>query len=124
MAQGEDPFPSTGNVTFTPAQQKAREQLLNKEGFTVNVIARNLSAPLNLLYGPDDALWITERIGKDIVRIDPTNGTRLSALPIPNANQSKGQDGVLGMAFDPAFNKTHHIYVAYTYEQNAGGGVP
>ena len=48
----------------------------------------------------------------------------LAALPIPNANQSKGQDGVLGMAFDPAFNKTHHIYVAYTYEQNSGGGVP
>ncbi|MGB8574752.1 MAG: hypothetical protein WCD19_09905, partial [Nitrososphaeraceae archaeon] len=48
---------------------------------------------------------------------------QLGALPIPNANQSKGQDGVLGMAFDPAFNKTHHIYVAYTYEQNSGGGV-
>ena len=79
MAQGEDPFPSTDNVTLTPAQQKAREQLLNKEGFTVNVIVRNLSTPLNLLYGPDDALWITERIGKDIVRIDPTNGTRLSS---------------------------------------------
>ena len=51
MAQGEDPFPSI-NETLTPAKQQAREQLLNKEGFSVNVIARNLSAPLNLLYGP------------------------------------------------------------------------
>lgn len=55
VAQGEDPFPSTNNETLIPAQQQAREQLLNKEGFSVNVIARNLSAPLNLLYGPDDA---------------------------------------------------------------------
>lgn len=83
----------------------------------VNVLARNLSAPLNLLFGPDDTLWITERVGKDIVRIDPTNGTILSTMPIPNVNQSQGQDGVLGMAFDPDFNNTYHIYVAYTYEE-------
>ncbi len=120
MAQGEDPFPLTNNETLTPAQQQAREQLLKEQGFSVNVIARNLSAPLNLIYGPDDTLWITERVGKDIVRIDPTNGTKLSSMPIPNVNQSAGQDGVLGMAFDPDFNNTHHIYVAYTYEEDSG----
>ena len=119
LAQGEDPFPLANNETLTPAQQQAREQLLNEQGFSVNVIARNLSAPLNLLYGPDDTLWITERVGKDILRVDPTNGTKLSTMPIPNANQSKGQDGVLGMAFDPNFNSTHHIYVAYTYEKTS-----
>ena len=96
LAQGEDPFPLANNETLTPAQQQAREQLLNEQGFSVNVIARNLSAPLNLLYGPDDTLWITERVGKDILRVDPTNGTKLSTMPIPNANQSKGQDGVSG----------------------------
>jgi PQQ-dependent dehydrogenase (s-GDH family) len=130
LAQGEDPFPVTNNETLTPAQQQAREDLLKEKGFSVNVIARNLSAPLNLLYGPDDTLWITERVGKDIVRIDPNNGTKLSTMPIPDANQSKGQDGVLGMAFDPDFNNTNHIYVAYTYEEESGssngteGGVP
>ena len=93
----------------------------------MNVLARNLSAPLNLIYGPDDTLWITERVGKDILRVDPTNGIKLSTMPIPNANQSKGQDGVLGMAFDPNFNSTYYIYVAYTYEENSGSqgeGVP
>ena len=120
MGQGEDPFPATSNETLTPAQQRAREQLLKQEGFSVNVIARNLSAPLNILYGPDDTLWITERVGKDIIRIDPNNGTKLGSMPIPNVNQSAGQDGVLGMAFDPNFNNTHHIYVAYTYEEDSG----
>jgi glucose/arabinose dehydrogenase len=123
FAQPEDPFPQVSNETLTPAQREAREQLLKAEGFSVNVIARNLSAPLNLLYGPDDVLWITERTGKDIVRIDPTNGAKLSAMPIPNVNQSKGQDGVLGMAFDPDFKNTHYIYVAYTYEEDSGEGV-
>jgi PQQ-dependent dehydrogenase (s-GDH family) len=84
------------------------------------VITRNLSAPLNILYGPDDVLWITERIGKNVLRIDPTNRTTLSNLSIPNVNQSGGQDGVLGMAFDPDFNNTHQIYVAYTYEEVSG----
>ena len=124
IAQPEDPFPVTGNETLTPAQSAAREQLLQQEGFSVSAIARNLSAPLNILYGPDNTLWITERVGKDIVRIDPTNGTNLSTMPIPNANQSKGQDGVLGMAFDPDFNDTHHIYVAYTYDEDSSEGLP
>jgi PQQ-dependent dehydrogenase (s-GDH family) len=115
-AQGEDPF-SVANQTLTPGQQQAREQLLKQQGFTVNVIARNLSAPLNILYGPDDALWITERVGKDILRVDPVNGKKLSVMTIPGVNQSGGQDGLLGMAFDPYFDNTHHIYVAYTYEQ-------
>lgn len=101
IAQPEDPFPVTGNETLTPAQSAAREQLLQQEGFSVSAIARNLSAPLNILYGPDNTLWITERVGKDIVRIDPTNGTKLSTMPIPNANQSKGQDGVLGRHLTP-----------------------
>jgi PQQ-dependent dehydrogenase (s-GDH family) len=118
LGQGEDPFPVTSNETLTPAQQQAREQLLKQQGFSVNVIARNLSAPLNILYGPDDVLWITERIGKDILRIDPINGTILTSMPIANVNQSGGQDGVLGMAFDPDFDNTHNIYVAYTYEES------
>jgi glucose/arabinose dehydrogenase len=101
LGQGEDQFPVFSNETLTPAQRSAREQLLKQEGFSVHVLARNLSAPLNLLYGPDDKLWITERVGKDIIRIDPINGTKLSSTPVPNVHQSAAQDGLLGMTFDP-----------------------
>jgi PQQ-dependent dehydrogenase (s-GDH family) len=115
LAQPEDPFPETIS-NLTQAQRAAREQLLKQEGFSVNVIARNLSAALNILYGPDNTLWITERVGKNITRIDPINGTELSSIPVPNVNQSASQDGLLGMEFDPNYNNTHHIYVAYTYD--------
>jgi glucose/arabinose dehydrogenase len=38
------------------------------------------------------------------------------SIPVPNINQSAGQDGLLGMEFDPNYNNTHQIYVAYTYD--------
>jgi PQQ-dependent dehydrogenase (s-GDH family) len=120
LGQPEDPFPVPSNETLTPAQRAAREQLLKEEGFSVNVLARNFSAPLNMLYGPDDTLWITERVGKNITRIDPINGSKLSSTPVPNVHQSAGQDGLMGMAFDPNYNNTHYIYVAYTYDASTG----
>jgi PQQ-dependent dehydrogenase (s-GDH family) len=94
-------------------------QLPTQQGFSVQVLARNLSAPHNLLYGPDGALWITERIGKNITRIDPNSGEELSSTPVPGVHQSGGQDGLMGMAFDPDFSSTRYIYVAYTYADEA-----
>jgi PQQ-dependent dehydrogenase (s-GDH family) len=120
QGQPEDPFPPSVYKTLTPAQQSAREQLLKQEGFSVNTLATNLSKPYNIIYGQDDVLWITEREGKDIVRIDPNNGTKLSNIPVPNVHQSAGQDGLMGMVFDPNFNNTNYIYVAYTYDANSG----
>jgi PQQ-dependent dehydrogenase (s-GDH family) len=92
--------------------------LPTQKGFTSSILAENFSAPNNILYGPDGSLWVTERIGKNITRIDPSNGARLSIMQVPNVHQSRGQDGLMGMAFDPDFNSTHHIYVAYTYDAN------
>jgi streptogramin lyase len=56
----------------------------------VNTLDTNLSKPYNIIYGQDDMLWITEHEGKDIVRIDPNNGTKLSSIPVPNVHQSAG----------------------------------
>jgi len=119
LGQGEDPFPPSVYKTLTPAQQSAREQLLKQEGFSVKVLATNLSKPYNIIYGPDDKIWITERAGKDIVRIDPHNGIILNIISVPNVHQSAGQDGLMGMAFDPNFNNTKYIYLAYTYDADS-----
>jgi PQQ-dependent dehydrogenase (s-GDH family) len=89
-------------------------------GFSVRVLGTNFSAPHNILYGPDGALWITERLGKNITRVDPSYGSRLSSMAVLNVWQSEGQDGLMGMAFDPDFNNTNYIYVAYTYNAQPG----
>lgn len=108
--------------TTTPTGSEIIEDtgLPRQEGFSVRVLATNLSAPHNILYGPDGALWITERVGKNITRIDPSNGSELSTLEVPNVHQSGGQDGLMGMVLDPDFNNTRYIYVAYTYPEIAG----
>lgn len=108
------------NITTTESEITEETGLPRQEGFSVRVLATNFSAPHNILYGPDGSLWITERVGKNITRVDPSNGSILSSVVIPNVHQSGGQDGLMGMAFDPDFNNTRYIYVAYTYAEIAG----
>jgi glucose/arabinose dehydrogenase len=113
-------------TSFTPGndtlnvREGNRTTLPSQEGFSVRSLSTNFSAPHNVLYGPDNVLWITERVGKTITRVDPNNGSKLNSMPVPDIHQSGGQDGLMGMAFDLAYNNTHHIYVAYTYDADPG----
>jgi PQQ-dependent dehydrogenase (s-GDH family) len=118
LAQTEIPTPPVPTNETLQTQERREAQIPRQEGFSTSVLATNFSAPHNILYGPDGALWITERVGKNITRIDPSNGSRLSIMPVHDIHQSGAQDGLMGMAFDPDFNKTNYIYVAYTYDAN------
>ncbi|MDQ3847685.1 MAG: PQQ-dependent sugar dehydrogenase, partial [Thermoproteota archaeon] len=128
FAQTEVGTSSTSNSTdltrILPSPEGSdQSQLPMQNGFSVRVLTTNFSAPHNVLYGPDGALWITERLGKNITRVDPSNGSRLSTMEVPDVWQSEGQDGLMGMAFDPDFNNTNYIYVAYTYAGEVGDDV-
>jgi glucose/arabinose dehydrogenase len=126
-AVGTSPASTTDATAITPnlpsPEGTDQAQLPTQDGFSVRILATNFSAPHNILYGPDGALWITERLGKNITRVDPTNGSRLSSMEVPDVWQSEGQDGLMGMAFDPDFNNTNYIYVAYTYAGEVGDDV-
>jgi len=50
------------------------------ERFTSRVVASGFEDPWEVTYGPDGWLWITERVGKRVVRVDPANGTRKVAI--------------------------------------------
>lgn len=119
LAQTEATSPIPTNDTLQ-TQGSDEVRLPSQEGFSVSLLATNFSVPHNILYGPDDALWITERFGKNVTRVDPNSGSKLNSMPVPNVHQSEGQDGLMGMAFDPDFNNTHYIYVAYTYDADPG----
>jgi PQQ-dependent dehydrogenase (s-GDH family) len=91
------------------------------EIFESRVIARDLEDPWEVTYGPDGKLWVTERVGKRVVRINPADGSRKVAVTIDEVTQRLGQDGLLGLALHPDFAAgSPYVYVMYTYDADAG----
>lgn len=87
-----------------------------------------LAHPFDIVYGPDNFLYITEKVGR-VVRVDTGTGVRQILLDhrsqvqlniarpgyLGGAAESIGQNGMLGLALHPNFNNgTDSIFVAYS----------
>lgn len=88
--------------------------------FNTKDVATNLNTPWEILWGPDDHLWITERYGR-ISRVNPDNalgsGDVRPLLTIQNVLQGS-ERGLMGMALHPHFDANPYVYVVYTYGNN------
>jgi PQQ-dependent dehydrogenase (s-GDH family) len=72
-------------------------------------------------------LWVTERSGKRITRIDPVSGQRTVAITIDEVSAPAGQNGLLGLALHPELLKdtgNNYVYAAYTYVDRSKGPNP
>jgi PQQ-dependent dehydrogenase (s-GDH family) len=95
--------------------------------FQKKVIVSGLEGPWELTWGPDNMLWVTERTGKRVTRVDPATGQRSVAITIGEVSAPGGQDGLLGMALHPELLKgtgNDYVYVAYTYVDKKKGANP
>ena len=96
--------------------------------FSMRVVTDGLESPWEVTWGPDDRLWVTERQGFRIVRIDPADGSRSVAGEVEGIYQIVQQDGLLGLALHPDLMSgtgNDFVYVAYTYDADpAAGGDP
>jgi len=93
------------------------------ERFAMRVVAQGLDAPWEITWGPDGQLWVTERRGRRVLRVNPADGAQSVALILPEAHQSVTQDGLLGLALDPgllAGGQNDFVYLAFTYDDAAG----
>lgn len=77
-------------------------------------VANALSFPWEILWGPDDFIWMTERAGK-ISRVNPQTGQLIPVFTISEV-VSKGEGGLLGMVLHPDFTNNPYVYVVYNYE--------
>lgn len=82
-----------------------------------SVIASQLNFPWEILWGPDNYIWMTERGGR-ISRLNPATGTLTPLLTIPDV-VSDGEGGLLGMALHPNFTATPHVFVVYDYNNSS-----
>ena len=81
------------------------------------VLNANLTLPWEILYGPDNKIWMTERGGK-ISRVDTSTGA-VTLLHTITEVVSQGEGGLLGMVLHPNFTAQPYVYVTYNYI-NAG----
>ncbi|MBD2724677.1 PQQ-dependent sugar dehydrogenase [Hymenobacter armeniacus] len=80
---------------------------------TVSAVATNLDVVWELVWGPDNFLWATERYGR-ISRINPTTGQVLPLLTLPDVT-TVSESGLLGMVLHPQFATSPYVYVVYNY---------
>jgi glucose/arabinose dehydrogenase len=82
-----------------------------------SVIVQGLNYPWEILWGPDNFIWMTERGGK-ISRVNPGTGS-VTLLHTITEVVSNGEGGLLGMVLHPDFLTSPQVFVAYDYN-NAG----
>jgi len=110
-----------------PAQNPRIITSFGPESFVSRVVTTDLAGPWEVAWGPDGFLWITERVGKRITRVNPADGSKIVAVTVDEVHQTLAQDGLLGMALHPDLLKgkgTDYVYVAYTYDADPGNGEP
>src|ERR1700752_1688455 len=95
------------------------EHSLTPAAVKTRTVADNLHYPWEILWGPDNLIWMTERGGK-ISKVNPTTGNIQLLLEISEV-RSSGEGGLLGMVLHPQFQNHPFVYVAYDYDK-AGAG--
>lgn len=82
-----------------------------------SAIVQGLNYPWEILWGPDNFIWMTERGGK-ISRVNPATGS-VTLVHTVTEVLSNNEGGMLGMVMHPNFSTTPDVFVAYNYN-NAG----
>jgi len=80
-------------------------------------LATGINLPWEILWGPDDFIWCTTRVG-NLLRIDPETGNYTTVLNKSSVVPGSGgnEPGMLGMAMHPDWENTPKVYVVYNYQ--------
>ncbi len=94
-------------------QKSSAQIFIGSTEVDTNTIVHNLDTPWEILWGPDDQIWFTERSGK-ISKVHPVTGELTELITIGEVYE-QGESGLLGMVLHPDFNNHPHVFVVYTY---------
>ena len=78
------------------------------------VLNNQLNFPWEILWGPDNFIWFTEREGR-VKRMNPQTGETILVATISEVASTTNFNGLLGMAVHPQFSANPYVYLVYNY---------
>jgi glucose/arabinose dehydrogenase len=82
-----------------------------RPGLVETVVADSLDSPVSMAIAPDGRVFVCEQGG----RLRVIRGGKLLKKPFVTVpTKPIEEEGLLGVAFDPAFARTKHVFVTYT----------
>ncbi len=100
-------------TTLTTALMLVASGSIADPALTTRIVKDNLFIPWEIIYGPDDHIWFTQKNGY-ICRTEPATG-HTDTLYYEPETVIRGEGGMLGMAMHPDFPDSPYLYVAYNY---------
>ena len=86
------------------------------ENAAAKVLTTGLEAPWDMALGEDGFLWVTERQGKKITRVNTKTGQKYPVITIDEVFVGPQHEGILGLTLSPNFSQDNTLYTAYTYK--------
>lgn len=106
-------------VVFSSCLVSTSQAQITLDQTTVDTttIISGIDIPWEIVWGPDDHIWMTERYGR-ISRVNPVTRVRETLVTLTDV-RATGESGLLGMVLHPNFIDTPWVFVAYTYLQGS-----
>ena len=91
------------------------------EVFTQRTIIGNQRMPHDLVFGPDNNIWYTERFAGTVSFVNTTTGAKTVLLTLGSKMvRGGGQDGLMGLALHPELLLGKpYVYISYSYESTS-----
>jgi PQQ-dependent dehydrogenase (s-GDH family) len=91
------------------------------ETFSQRTVIANQRMPHDLVYGPDNNIWYTERFAGKVSFVNPATGNKTVLLTLGSKMVLvSGQDGLMGLALHPQLLQGKpYVYISYTYESTS-----
>ena len=105
-------------ISFITCCNKKKSNGDTATGESTRVVKQGLQHVWEMLWGPDDHIWFTERDGK-ISKMNSATGTIVFSATV-NEVVSSGEGGLLGMALHPDFLTNGYLYIVYNYTGTSG----
>lgn len=88
-----------------------------QQDLTTRTVISGLRVPWEILWGPDNKIWMTERVGL-VSTVDPETGAKQQLLDLRTVVSEQLEGGLLGMVLHPNFADSPHVFIAYVSWRN------